>query len=301
MSDQSRIGIDLGGTKIEGIVLAPGGEITRRIRVPTPKDDYPGVIRVLGELVLALEAPDDTPVGIGTPGAISLMTGLMKNCNSTCLNGRALREDLASYLGREVRIANDADCFTLSEASDGSAAGGGTVFGVILGTGVGGGICIDGKLLSGVSAICGEWGHNPLALHVSRNPTDIEPGRACYCGRIDCVETWLSGPGFERSYREMSGQSRMAADIASLVAAGDSTASAVMAQYLDLLALALATVINILDPAIIVLGGGMSNVQTIYETLPDHLPRYVFSDQINTRVLQAQHGDSSGVRGAAWL
>ena len=301
-----RIGIDLGGTKIEGILL-DGDEIRSRQRVRTPQDDYAATVSALVELIAALEAEAGAPVpvGIGTPGAISLATGLMKNCNSTCLNGMPLRDDLTDRLGREVRIANDADCFALSEASDGAAAGAHSVFGVILGTGVGGGLVYGGTLLQGVNAICGEWGHNPLALGALQRFDDQQidmaaPGRPCYCGRTDCVEAWLSGPAFERSYELLVGE-RLSAPAIVERATEDAAAGQLLSLYVELLALALSAVVNIFDPARIVLGGGMSNVDYLYPEVNARLPRYVFSDEVRNEVVKARHGDSSGVRGAAWL
>ncbi len=310
--------MDLGGTKIEAIVMADDGRIVCRNRVNTPKDDYQATLVALGNIIKAVSQDagiaDDVPVGIGSPGAVSLKTGLMMNCNSTCLNNQPLREDLQTLIKRPVRIANDADCFTLSEASDGAAMGEDIVFGVILGTGVGGGIVFQTELAQGVNAICGEWGHNSLPLE-NILPAEDRPGysedslkdcsrdcsRDCFCGRKNCIETWLAGPAFELSYYERSQQKREAADIVALAEKGDPAAMDCLAQYCNMLALALSNVINILDPGIIVLGGGMSNTDRIYETLPQLLPRYVFSDQINTRIVKAMHGDSSGVRGAAWL
>lgn len=293
-----RIGIDLGGSKIEGIVLDASGDVTQRLRVATPKDDYAGTLDVLHNVVTKLDVPASTPVGIGTPGAVSQVTGLMKNCNSTCLNEQPLREDLEKRLNRQVRIANDADCFTLSEASDGSARGSYSVFGVILGTGVGGGICINQQLIHGIGAICGEWGHNPLPLNALQQAPIPSTGRRCYCGRQDCVESWLS---FEKRFAEASGQSLSAEQIVDSAAEGDKSAIEALHQYHHLLALALATVINILDPETVVVGGGMSNIDSIYVGVPKYLKRYVFSDEINTQIVPAMHGDSSGVRGAAWL
>jgi fructokinase len=310
-----RIGIDLGGTKIEGVILDAEGKISTRLRKATPVGDYRGTLTAIAELVTDLLNHHDDgknlsmtlPIGIGTPGAVSIATGRMKNCNSTCLNGEALREDLQQRLQRPVRIANDADCFALSEASDGAAAGAHSVFGVILGTGVGGGLVYQGRLLCGVNAICGEWGHNTLPLSAYQPLADetlalpIARQRLCLCGRNDCVETWLAGPSLERSYWELTGQTISAREISVKIDAGDAQAVALFQRYCNLLALALSTVINIADPAVIVLGGGLSNLTGLYELLPVYLPRYVFSDQVDTRIVQAQHGDSSGVRGAAWL
>jgi len=305
-----RIGVDLGGTKIEAVVLDETGDIAQRERTPSPGDDYEAIIGAVESLVArvreAAGVDPALPVGIGTPGAISLKTGMMKNCNSTCLNGKPLAEDLNARLGVPVRLANDADCFTLSEATDGAAAGEHSVFGVIVGTGVGGGICYEGRLLTGVNAICGEWGHNTLPLAALKiDDPGLPPPEAgrnqCYCGRFDCVEQWLAGPAFERDYERLTGTPLAARDIEAAATAGDELASALVERYCNLLALGLSTVINIVDPATIVLGGGMSNTGAIYERLPDYLPRYVFSDQISTRIVRALHGDSSGVRGAAWL
>lgn len=308
--EQRRLGIDLGGTKIEAIVLGDDGAILWRERTPSPRNDYDAIVAAVGTLITRARTDTglthDVPVGIGTPGAISLSTGMMKNCNSTCLNGRPLPRDLERHLGAPVRMANDADCFTLSEASDGAAAGARSVFGVIIGTGVGGGICYEGRLLSGINSICGEWGHNTLPVHaLITNDPALPPPEAhehlCYCGRYDCVEQWLSGPAFERDYLALTGRSLQARDIEAAADAGDDPAVALIERYCNLLALGLATVINIVDPEAIVLGGGMSNTGIIYQRLPDYLPRYVFSDEVRTRVLPALHGDSSGVRGAAWL
>jgi fructokinase len=305
-----RIGIDLGGTKIEAIVLDGNGDIHLRRRVDTPRDDYDQTLNAVVGLIagIAREAGLDPalPVGIGAPGAVSLKTGRMKNCNSTCLNGQPLREDLESRLGRPVRIANDADCLTLSEASDGAGKGKRSVFGVILGTGVGGGICYHQRLLEGVNAICGEWGHTTLPLSgyqqgANNLPEPVPRLRRCFCGRFDCVETWLAGPALERTYREVTGAALPATAIDGDAASGKPMAAAVLDQYCNLLALALGGVINILDPDVIVLGGGVSNIESLYSRVPHYLPRYVFSDQVNTHILPAVHGDSSGVRGAAWL
>ncbi len=308
--DRPRIGIDLGGTKIEAIILDGHGRIHERQRTPSPGNDYHAIIEAVASLVVDVcdrnGLDTDLPVGIGTPGAISLKTGMMKNCNSTCLNGMPLAEDLAARLGVPVRLANDADCFALSEASDGAGAGATTVFGVILGTGVGGGICIGGQLLQGVNAICGEWGHNALPLHALENdgtglPSPQPNVNRCYCGRFDCVETWLSGPAFEREYQRLTGSALAARDIDERSMQGDATATALIERYANLLALGLSTVINIIDPEIIVLGGGMSKTASVYPQVDRWLERYVFSDQIRTRVMPNVHGDSGGVRGAAWL
>jgi fructokinase len=287
-----RIGIDLGGTKIEAIAIDGTGATIGRRRVPTPRGDYDGTVRAVADLVHAVEGESGArgTVGVGIPGAISPATGLIKNANSTCLIGRTLDRDLATALDRPVRLANDANCFALSEATDGAAAGASVVFGVILGTGVGGGIVVDGRVLPGPNAIAGEWGHNPLPW-----PEDEErPGPACYCGRRGCLETYLAGGGLERAYAEATGRALAAPDI---VAAGHD----VLDRYEHRLARGLATVINILDPDAIVLGGGLSNIDRLYDRVPGHWREYVFSDRVETPLLRARHGDSSGVRGAAWL
>ncbi len=290
--NNSQLGVDLGGTKIEGVVLTKG-DITRRDRIPTPKEDYEAILTAVVKLVeeIASDLPADYPVGIGTPGSVSTVTGLLRNSNSTCLNGKPLRDDLEKVLDRPVRLANDADCFTLSEASDGAAAGGHNVFGVILGTGVGGGYCFDGNLVQGINGVAGEWGHNPLPL-----PADVPAGRDCFCGKRDCVETWLAGPGLEKSYFLASGEQLPASDIVNL---DTEVARQVMDQYFELLARALAVVINIIDPDVIVFGGGMSNTPSLCDEVSMRLN--IFSDHIHTKLVTAQHGDSSGVRGAAWL
>lgn len=295
-STNHRIGIDLGGTKIEGILIDPGGEIIRRERVPTPREDYPLILESVDRLVSSLQVDPTIPVGIGTPGSISHISSLMRNSNSRCLNGKPLLTDLESQLSVPVRLANDADCFTLSEATDGAAKDSRTVFGVILGTGVGGGICIDGKLIDGVNGISGEWGHNPMP-----QMPKMTPGRACFCGNQDCIETWIAGPGLSRSYNERTGEKIDAPEIVKRQMTGETAADDVLENYYDQLAAALSTVINIIDPDTIVLGGGLSNVEQLYQRLPDLLAQYVFSDHIATRLVQAIHGDSSGVRGAAWL
>ena len=294
-----RIGIDLGGTKIEAIAIDPSGYELLRRRILTPHDDYEGVLAAVSQLVAEVEAQVGAAgtIGIATPGAISPATGLMKNSNSVCLNGRPLEKDLQAALGRPIRMANDADCFALSEAVDGAAAGATIVFGVILGTGVGGGVAINGSMVRGPNAIAGEWGHNPLPW-----PTDEErPGPACYCGNLGCIETFLSGPGLERDYQSASGQACRGQDIARHAVAGDVHAETAIARYANRLARGLATIINVLDPDVIVLGGGVSNIEQLYQRVPAQWTEYVFSDHVATRLLKAKHGDSSGVRGAAWL
>ncbi|MBX6366473.1 MAG: ROK family protein [Rhodospirillales bacterium] len=290
-----RIGVDLGGTKIEAILLDDEGTVLARRRVPTPAGSYEATLAAIRGLVTELETGMETKasVGVGMPGAISPKTGLVKNANSTWLNGRPFDRDLTELLGRPVRFANDADCFALSEATDGAAAGLPVVFGVILGTGVGGGIVIAGKLLSGADAIAGEWGHNPLPW-----PSQAElPGPPCYCGKRGCIETWLSGPGLARDY----GGGADAAEIAARAEAGEPGAAAALERYADRLARGLASVINVIDPHAVVLGGGLSKIAALYERVPDLLTRYVFSDRVAARLLPPLHGDSSGVRGAAWL
>jgi fructokinase len=296
-----RIGIDLGGTKIEGIVLDGGGTILERLRVATSAGAYEDTIAAIAGLVGDLEARVGRrcPVGIAHPGALSPASGLIKNANSTRLNGRPLKADLEHLLGREVRLANDANCLALSEATDGAAAGQPIVFGVILGTGVGGGVVVEGKGLIGAQAIAGEWGHNALPL-----PRDDErPGPQCYCGRQGCIETWLSGPRVADQFGARTGRRLQATEIADAARAGDADAEAQIELYCDRLARALAVVINILDPQVIVLGGGLSKIERLYERVPRLWTHYVFSEpeSIVTRLLPPAYGDSSGVRGAAWL
>jgi fructokinase len=294
-----RIGIDLGGTKIEGIALGGDGRELARSRRPTPRNDYPATVRAIVDLVAALEAAAGArgTVGIGMPGAISPATGRVKNANSTWLNGQPLREDLEAALGREVRLANDANCFALSEATDGAGAGAAVVFGVIVGTGTGGGIVVDGRVLTGPNAIAGEWGHNPLPW-----PRDEErPGPPCYCGQTGCIETFLSGPGLARDHEQATGLRLDAPDIVARAEAGEAAATATLERYAARMARALASVINVLDPDVIVLGGGLSNVARLYHRVPALWGRWVFSDRVETRLVPPAHGDASGVRGAAWL
>lgn len=294
-----RIGIDLGGTKIEGIVLDAEGKVRARQRIPSPHGDYGDTLSAIYGMVEHLEAECAAPcsIGIGMPGAISPASGLVKNANSTWLNGQSFGPDLEDWLGREVRLANDADCFALSEAKDGAGAGCRTVFGVIVGTGTGGGIVHDGRLLSGPNAIAGEWGHNPLPW-----ARDEEmPGPACYCGKQGCIETWTSGPGLSSAFEIETGRVATAEEIARAAQSGDPEAADAIRRYADRLARALASVINILDPDMVVLGGGMSNIGALYTLLPELLPPYVFSDTVRTGIERHHHGDASGVRGAAWL
>jgi len=294
-----RIGIDLGGSKIEVIALDATGHVRARRRITTPRHDYKDTLHAIAGLVTALETElrQTGRVGIAMPGALSLASGLVKNANSTWLNGKPLDRDLEALLQRPLRFANDADCFALSEATDGAAAGAATVFGVIIGTGVGGGIVVNGRLLNGPNAIAGEWGHNPLPW-----PAAAElPGPACYCGRQGCIETWLSGPGLARDYRQHGDAERDAAAIAAAAEAGEPAAEAALYRYEQRLARALASIINVLDPNVIVLGGGLSNLARLYERVPALWQEYVFSDCVDTRLVPPRHGDSSGVRGAAWL
>lgn len=294
-----RMGIDLGGTKIEVIVLDDAGSVCFRERVPTPQGDYAGTLAAIGGLVARAEraAGQACTVGIGTPGAISPASGLMKNSNSTVLNGKPLKQDLEQLLGRKIRMANDANCFALSEAVDGAAAGAEVVFGVIVGTGCGAGVVVRGHALTGPNAIAGEWGHNPLPW-----PTDEErPGPACYCGKHGCIETWLSGTGLANVFAAEAGERLQAPEIVARAEAGDAVCEAALQRYEDRMARSLAHVINILDPDVIVLGGGMSNVRRLYDNVPKLWGQYVFSDRVDTRLVAPLHGDSSGVRGAAWL
>jgi fructokinase len=290
-----RLGIDLGGTKIEIVALGDAGELLVRRRVPTPAHDYAAIVEAMASLVRAVESEvgHEGTVGVGTPGAISPATGLMKNANTVVLNGRPLARDLSEALGREVRLANDADCFALSEAVDGAATGAPVVFGVILGTGTGGGVIVNGRPLTGPNAIAGEWGHNPLPW-----PRDDErPGPPCYCGKHGCIETFLSGPGLQRDHEgDLDARA-----IVRQAEAGNERAAATLERYEDRLARSLASVINVLDPHVIVLGGGLSNIERLYARIPPLLECYVFSDRVDTKLVQAKHGDSSGVRGAAWL
>ena len=297
--DHLRLGIDLGGTKIAGIALDAHGRDLLRRRIPTPRGDYQATVAAVAGLVASMEGELGRrgSVGVGIPGAVSPATGRIKNANSTWLIGRPFDRDLAAALGRPVRLANDANCFALSEAVDGAAAGAGVVFGVILGTGVGGGLVVAGKPVHGKNAIAGEWGHNPLPWP---QPADL-PGPQCYCGRRGCVETFLSGPALAQAFYDATGTRCDPAGIAGRAAAGDGAADAVLGAYENHLARALATVINVIDPDAIVLGGGVSNIPRLYANVPDLWSEFVFSDRVDTPLLPPAHGDSSGVRGAAWL
>jgi fructokinase len=298
-----RIGIDLGGTKIEAIALADtttGASTTLlRHRIPTPVGDYPGILNAVAELVsfAERETGQTGTVGIATPGAISPTTGLIKNSNSTALNGKPLDRDLEARLGRPIRMENDANCLALSEAVDGAASNARVVFGVILGTGVGGGIVVNRQVHVGRNKVAGEWGHNPLPW--ARG--DELPGPECYCGKRGCIETFLSGSGLARHYHAHTGQQRTAVAIAEAAAAGDSVANECIEIYIDRLARSLASIINVLDPDAIVLAGGLSNLTCLYSALPALLKSYTFSADTGTPIVRAMHGDSSGVRGAAWL
>ena len=294
-----RIGVDFGGTKIEAIAIDRDGVERCRRRIETPRQDYDASVRAVASLVAAVErdAGERGTVGVGIPGAISPATGVVKNANSTWLIGRPLHLDLERAIGRPVRVANDANCFALSEAVDGAGAGAPVVFGVIIGTGVGGGIALHGRVLTGANAIAGEWGHNALPW-----PDETEwPGPPCYCGRRGCIEVFLCGKGLQMAFGPDASEAPEARAIAEAAAGGDPRASAALAIYVRRLAKALATVVNVLDPDVIVLGGGLSNVEALYARVPEEWTRWVFSDRVDTRLARARHGDASGVRGAAWL
>lgn len=294
-----RIGVDLGGTKIEGIALDQGGWPLLRERIATPRNDYAATVNAVARLVRDFEKSlgDEATVGVGIPGAISPASGLVKNANSTWLIGQPLQEDLSAALGRPVRLANDANCFAVSEAVDGAGAGAGVVFGVIVGTGTGAGIVVDARPLTGANAVAGEWGHNPLPWPRA----DELPGSPCYCGRQGCIETWLSGPGFSADFARRTGERPTAEEIVARAQLGEAEALNAIERYVDRMARSLASVINLLDPDVIVLGGGMSNIRALYEEVPRRWSQYVFSDRVDTPLRPPVHGDSSGVRGAAWL
>ena len=299
MERQSRLGIDLGGTKIEILALDGSGAERFRRRVPTPRGDYAATLDAVAALVNDAERALGArgTVGVGIPGALSRATGLVKNANSTWLIGKPLKQDLERLLAREVRMANDANCFALSEAVDGAGQGAEVVFGVILGTGVGGGIVVHGKVLEGPNAIAGEWGHNALPL-----PEAVDlPLPACYCGRAGCIETYLSGPGMTADHLRATGEALEAIDIVARADGGEAACEATLERYARRLARALASVINVLDPDVIVLGGGLSNIESLYARVPELWGQHVFSDEVRTRLARHAHGDSSGVRGAAWL
>ena len=326
MSSSLRLGIDLGGTKIELIALDAAGDALLRRRIATPQNDYAATVAAIATLVTDAETTlgQTGSVGIGMPGTVSPATGLMKNCNSTCLNGKSLQQDIERVLGREVRLANDANCFALSEATDGAAAGADVVFGVILGTGVGGGVVVRGQVLAGSNGIAGEWGHSPLpyfqgahsqadrastGTHAVSGAALVHPwpsarelnGAACYCGKKGCVETWLSAAGLVADHLHYSEEILAPEQIAQHATEKDGACSKTLARYEERLARALAGVINLLDPNVIVLGGGLSNIARLYDTVPRLWPRYVFSDRVDTQLRAPKFGDASGVRGAAWL
>ncbi len=299
MNESVRIGIDLGGTKIEAAAFDRTGQERFRQRVPTPSGDYDGTVRAIAQLVAAADAATATrgSIGIGIPGNISPATGLIKNANSVCLIGHALDQDLAAAIGRPVRLANDADCFALSEAVDGAGAQDSIVFGAILGTGAGSGLVINRQLVRGPNAITGEWGHNPLAWP---QPEEL-PGPDCYCGLKGCNEVFISGTGLAADYVRTTGKDRAAPDVVALSQGGDAAAEACVLRYIDRLARATATIINVIDPHVIVLGGGMSKVMRLYADVPKLWPKYVFSDTVVTKLAPPVYGDAGGVRGAAWL
>ncbi|MBI5900633.1 MAG: ROK family protein [Rhodocyclales bacterium] len=294
-----RTGIDLGGSKIEIACFGDDDSIVLRERIPTPQGDYLGTVMAVAALVERAEQEVGArgTVGVGIPGAESRLTGLIKNANSTCLIGKPLKRDLQAVLQREVRLANDANCFALSEAVDGAGTGAAVVFGVILGTGVGGGIVVDGKPLGGANAIAGEWGHNPMPGAMPGEHLAL----ACYCGRRDCIELYLSGPGLAADHRRVTGADFQPDEISRRAIDGEPACAASLCRYEARLARSLAQVINILDPDVIVLGGGLSNIDRLYENVPRLWGAQVFSDHVATRLLKHRHGDSSGVRGAAWL
>ena len=294
-----RIGIDLGGTKIAGIALDLNNQSLAEHRIAAPRHDYSATISAICELVARLrqETSPSATVGIGTPGSLSPQTGLMQNANSTWLNGKPFKTDLEAALGTPVRMANDADCFALSEATDGAGAGCRSVFGVILGTGCGGGFVSDGQLLSGPHGISGEWGHTPLPW---MNAPEF-PGLECWCGRRGCLETWISGSALEADHERRTGEALGGPQIAAQAAKGDSGAQETLRQHASRLARGLAMIVNIVDPEIIVLGGGLSQMAHLYEQVPELMARWIFSDMPNPRIVPPRFGDASGVRGAAWL
>jgi fructokinase len=302
MAERVRIGIDLGGTKIEGLALDEAGGELARLRVATPQHDYAATVKAIADVVAELErrvgASGAASVGVGIPGTVVQATGLVKNANSTWLNGQPLEQDLAAALGRPVRCANDANCLAVSEATDGAAAGAGLVFAVILGTGCGGGVALNGHVHVGPNGVGGEWGHNPLPW-----ATDDElPGPECYCGQRGCLETWISGTGLKNDHRRVTGQSLSGPEIVAAASAGDAAAEASVVRLEDRAGRALASVVNLLDPDVIVIGGGLSKVDRLYANLPGLMARHLFGGgALATPVRKAKHGDASGVRGAAWL
>ncbi len=299
MSGTIRIGVDLGGTKIEAIALGRDGETLARQRAPTPAHDYDEILRAIAALVADVENETGRrgAVGVGSPGSISTHTGLIKGSNTQVVNGKPLDADLAKLLGRPVRVENDANCFALSEAVDGAGQGARTVFGVIIGTGVGGGVVVDGKVLSGRNHIGGEWGHTPLPWMTP----DEYPGLRCFCGHHGCIETFLCGAGLSRDYHTRAGEDAKGQEIVARAEQGEAAALATLDAYRDRLARALAVVVDILDPDVIALGGGVSNISRIYEGLSERVLAHAFTDALDTKILRNVHGDSGGVRGAAWL
>lgn len=295
-----RLGIDLGGTKIEVIALGEGGRELVRRRVATPTTGYDDTILAMRDLVTGVERELGVrgTVGVAIPGTISPVTGLVKNANTTKLIGHPLDRDLGAALARDIRVANDANCFALSEATDGAAAGRNIVFGIIAGTGVGGGVCVGGRVLTGAHAIAGEWGHNPLPRP---SVPEVENAPQCYCGQRGCIESWCSGPALARQFKARTGRDMTATGIASAATGNDPEACALIAEFLDRFARAISTLVNILDPDAIVLGGGLSNMDILYAELPRRVEAYAFSPQGRTAIVKNRHGDSSGVRGAAWL
>lgn len=295
-----RLGVDLGGTKIEILALGEGGKVLLRERVPTPQSAYDETVRAIAGLVRGAETKLNRrgTLGVAIPGTISPVTGLVKNANSTRLIGHPLDKDLGETLSRPVRVANDANCFALSEASDGAAAGRDIVFGIIAGTGVGGGVSIGGRVLTGAHAITGEWGHNPLP---AQTPEEFAAQPSCYCGKKGCIEAWCSGPAVAAEFASRTGRKLIAAEIADAAANGDAEAQAVLERLYDRFARAIATLVNVLDPDAVVLGGGLSNIDALYAELPPRVEHYAFTPQGRTAILKNRHGDSSGVRGAAWL
>jgi len=294
-----RIGIDLGGTKIEAIALDNSGNELFRQRVATPQGEYEKILQAIKQLIDDVEkgVGQQASIGIGTPGALSPASGLLRNSNSVCMNGMPVKEDLEKILHREIRMANDANCFALSEATDGAAAGASVVFGVIVGTGTGGGVVVNGQVLTGPNAIAGEWGHNPL----SWLKDEERPGPECYCGKFGCVETFLSGPGLAIDYFKHANEQLNPKEIVEKSEQGFALAEDCLQRYENRMARGLSHVINILDPDVIVLGGGMSNIKRLYKNVPDLWGEYVFSDKVFTKLVSPKYGDSSGVRGAAWL
>jgi fructokinase len=299
MASAFRLGIDLGGTKIAAVVLASDGRVVWDARVATPRHDYAATIEAIAQLVAAGESAAGVRchVGVGMPGAISPATGLVKNANSTWLNGRPFHADLEARLTRQVRVANDANCLAVSEAVDGAAADARVVFGVILGTGVGGAVVVDRLAVTGANAIAGEWGHNPLPWPAA----DELPGPACYCGRFGCLETWLSGPGMAAAFERATGERTTGERIVARAGAGEAAAETALAAWIRRLARGLASVVNVLDPDVIVIGGGLSEIARLYTDVPQVWGEWIFSDHVATRLVPAQYGASSGVRGAAWL